>query len=323
MLNVYTAHAGALIHAQASAGEPPAEGIIWFDLLNPTSQEEAWVEAQLGVDVPTREEMEEIEHSSRLYRRDEALYMTATVIAGSQTMQPESVPLTFLLSGACLVTVRYAELQPFRNVETRLSRHRPGTTLDGEATLLILLDAIIDRVADLLEAVGHEVDVMSQEIFRTDRSRSADTDFQAMICRIGRNNDLTSRARESIMTMTRLFGFLSSMGDYSEGESALRLGMLHRDAASLSDHAAFLSNKLTFLLDASLGMINIEQNAIIKIFSVAAVVLLPPTLIASIYGMNFRVMPELEWSFGYPFAIALMLISIGLTYAYFKRRRWL
>ena len=323
MLNIYIARAGALVHIDTPVGDPAPEGTVWYDLLNPTREEESWVESQLGVDVPTREEMEEIEQSSRLYRRDDALYMTATVIAGSQTMHPESVPTTFLLSDSCLVTVRYAELQSFRNVEKHLSRHRPGTTLDGEATLLILLDAIVDRVADLLEAVGQEVDQISHEIFRPDRGKTADTDFEELIGRIGRNNDLTSRARESIVTLTRVFGFLSTMGGNSDSEPAARLEMLHRDAVSLSDHAAFLSNKLTFLLDASLGMINIEQNAIIKIFSVAAVMLLPPTLIASIYGMNFRVMPELEWSLGYPFAILLMLVSIGGTFMYFKRRRWL
>ena len=323
MLNLYTARGGTLVNAAAGAERPQSDAVIWYDLLNPSQQEEAQVEAELGIDVPTREEMEEIEHSSRLYRRDDALYMTATVIAGSQTVQPESVPTTFLLTGDRLVTVRYAELQPFRNVEKRLSRHPPGTALDGEGTLLILLDAIIDRVADLLEFVGREVDDISREIFRSDREQGGDTDFQALLCRIGRNNDLTSRARESIMTLSRLFGFLGSVGDYGEGESTVRLEMLCRDAASLSDHAAFLSNKLTFLLDASLGMLNIEQNAIIKIFSVAAVVLLPPTLIASIYGMNFRVMPELEWTYGYPLALMLMLLSVGLTYAYFKRRHWL
>jgi len=322
MLNVYTARGGALVNTAVGAQGFP-EGVVWYDLLEPTPEEEARVEAALGLDVPTREEMEEIEHSSRLYRRDDALYMTATVIAGSQTLQPESVPVTFVLRGACLITVRYTELQPFRNVEKRLSRHRPGAALDGEATLLILLDAIIDRVADLLEAVAREVDDISHLIFGTEPGTSTDTDFQALVCRIGRSNDLTSRARESIMTLGRLFGFLGSVGDYGDEDSATRLEMLRRDATSLSDHAAFLSNKLTFLLDASLGMINIEQNAIIKIFSVAAVVLLPPTLIASIYGMNFRLMPELEWRFGYPFALALMLVSIALTYAYFKRRHWL
>lgn len=125
------------------------------------------------------------------------------------------------------------------------------------------------------------------------------------------------------MTLGRIFGFMASVEEHSAADFHARLEMLRRDASALSDHASFLSNKLTFLLDATLGMINIEQNSIIKIFSVAAVVLLPPTLIASIYGMNFKIMPELRWEFGYPFALGLMLVSVGLTYAYFKRRQWL
>ncbi len=323
MLNCYTARNGALERVPTSPGLSLPAHIVWFDLVDPTGEEEARVESYLGVDVPTRAEMQEIEVSSRLYRRDQWLYMTATVIAGSQSEQPESVPVTFLSSGSCLVTVRYAELHPFGQVEQRLSRHRPGSSLNGEGTLLILLDAIIDRIADLLESIAREVDELSPQIFARPESRRRPDTFHELLRRVGRSNDLTSRARESLMTMVRVFGFLDSVEDHRAEDFDSRLEMLRRDAAALGDHASFLSNKLTFLLDATLGMINIEQNSIIKIFSVAAVVLLPPTLIASIYGMNFRVMPELQWHYGYPFALSLMLASVGLTYAYFKRRRWL
>ncbi len=323
MLHVFYLEDGRLERVELTDQEPALpERTVWLDLLQPTGAEEALIERALGVDVPTREEMKEIEASSRLYREDGALFMTATLVAKADTEAPESTALTFILAGERLVTVRYADPLPFRAFTAFALRH-PNACSDGDAVLNGLLEAIIDRTADILEAVGADLDRMSQEVFSRSSSETS-RDFQKLIRRIGRAGDLTSKARESLVSIGRLLAF-AIQGSQTHGRkgSGSRLKTIGRDVVSLSDHASFLNNKVNFLLDATLGMINIEQNAIIKIFSVAAVVFLPPTLIASIYGMNFAHMPELGWPFGYPLALALMIASAILPYWYFKRRGWL
>ncbi|HEX5796386.1 MAG TPA: magnesium transporter CorA family protein [Geminicoccaceae bacterium] len=295
---------------------------LWLDLYEPSETEEDAVERALGIDVPTREEMKEIEASSRLYREDSALFMTATVVAHAESETPESTAVTFILAGDRLVTVRYADPLPFRAFATYALRH-PSACGDGAAIFIGLLEAIVDRIADILEAAGADLDRLSREVFSRSAAQTS-RDFQQLLSRLGRAGDLASKVRESLVSIGRLLAF-AIQGAQSGGRKTggSRLKTIGRDVASLSDHASFLSNKVSFLLDATLGMINIEQNAIIKIFSVAAVVFLPPTLIASIYGMNFEHMPELGWPLGYPLALALMVASAILPYWYFKRRRWL
>jgi magnesium transporter len=192
--------------------------------------------------------------------------------------------------------------------------------------LIALLEVIIDRLADVLERAGRDIDGISHEVFqRPAGAKAKSRDFQKVLEEIGLKGDLTSNVRDSLATLQRMFGFL---GQYTLERKSVRdvrsrLKTLTRDENSLTDHAGFLAQKITFLLDATLGMISIEQNATIKIFSVAAVVFLPPTLIASIYGMNFAHMPEVDWLLGYPFALGLMVASAVLPYLYFKRRDWL
>jgi magnesium transporter len=295
---------------------------VWLDLYQPSEAEEDAVERALGIEVPTREEMKEIEASSRLYREDDALFMTATLVTNADSETPESSALTFILAGDRLVTVRYADPLPFRAFATYALRH-PGACGDGYAVFGGLLEAIIDRIADVLEADGADLDRLSREVFSRSAAQTS-RDFQKILSRLGRAGDLASKVRESLVSLGRLLAF-AIQGTQARGRKtgSARLKTIGRDVASLSDYAAFLNNKVGFLLDATLGMINIEQNAIIKIFSVAAVVFLPPTLIASIYGMNFAHMPELGWPLGYPLALALMVVSAILPYLYFKRRGWL
>jgi magnesium transporter len=323
MLCVYYLEDGRLKSMDLAGAEPQLpERAVWLDLLQPTSAEESAIEQALGIEVPTREEMKEIEASSRLYREDGALFMTATLLANADTETPESTALTFILAGNRLVTVRYLDPQPFRSFTTFALRH-PSACGDGDAIFTGLLEAIIDRIADILETVGTDLDRMSRDVFSRSSGETS-RDFQKLITRIGRAGDLTSKARESLVSIGRLLAF-AIQGSQARGRKGIgaRLKTIGRDVVSLSDHASFLNNKVNFLLDATLGMINIEQNAIIKIFSVAAVVFLPPTLIASIYGMNFANMPELSTPFGYPLALALMVVSAILPYWYFKRRGWL
>jgi magnesium transporter len=296
--------------------------VVWADLLEPSKEEEAAIETWLGIGIPTREEMEEIEISSRLYVEDGVSFMTATLPAHTDGDNPVMAPVTFVLAGSRLVTVRYHEPRAFKTFPMRAEKAATGCTT-GETILVGLLEAIVDRLADVLERISHDIEALSRDIFNPPAAKAAkrDRDFQRLLKDIGSKESLTSNIRDSLTSLQRLAGFLANAA--SQKDALVRIKTLARDVLSLADHASFLSQKITFLLDATLGMINIEQNAIIKIVSVAAVVFLPPTLVASVYGMNFEVMPELRWLLGYPFALVLMLVAAILPFWYFRRKGWL
>jgi magnesium transporter len=301
------------------------ESAVWIDLVKPTAAEDKAVERLAGIAVPTREDMQEIEVSSRLYVENGARYMTATLMCAADTA-PRTTAVTFILSSHRLVTVRYDEPRPFVLVENKLARGcAPGIT--GEMVLMELLDAVIDRNADILERAGGEMDAISHEIFepigaaRTGHAKR----YSDILIAIGRKGDLTSKVRESLVSIGRVVTFVAASVDGVKWSKEMReqLKTMQRDVISLTDHASYLSNKITFMLDAMLGVVNLEQNNIIKLFSVMAVVLMPPTLIASIYGMNFKVMPELEWQHGYPFAVLMMVLAAVAPYMYFRWKKWL
>jgi magnesium transporter len=301
------------------------EGAVWIDLVNPSAAEDRAVERLAKIAVPTREDMQEIEISSRLYIENGARYMTATLMCHSDTDMPRTTAVTFILAGHRLVTVRYDLPKPFALVENKLGRSC-SSGITGEMVLMELLDAVIDRCADILERVGADVDQVSHDIFEPESERHGQAkQYSRILIAIGRKGDLTSKVRESLVSIGRLVTFLSAVIEGVKWTKDMReqLKTMQRDVASLTDHASYLSNKITFVLDAMLGVVNLEQNNIIKLFSVMAVVLMPPTLIASIYGMNFKIMPELEWPHGYPFAIVLMLIAAIVPYYIFKLKKWL
>jgi magnesium transporter len=325
MLSVHVPRGTSLERQVVEESGAVPEGAVWFDLVSPTLSEDKLVERALGVAVPTREEMQEIEVSSRLYVESGARYMTATLMCQSDTASPKTTPVTFILAGHKLVTVRYDEPRPFTLISNKLARQCP-VTVSGETVLMDLLDAVIDRAADILERAGAEIDRVSHDIFEPEGRRVDRTiTYRYILKTIGRKGDLTSKVRESLVSIGRLVLFLANEADGMKWPKEMRsqLKSMQRDVQSLSDHASYLGNKVTFLLDAMIGVMSVEQNNIIKLFSVAAVVLMPPTLIASIYGMNFKHMPELDWSFGYPLAIVLMLIAAILPYWFFKWKRWL
>ena len=300
--------------------------VVWADLLNPTKEEEATIEQLIGIGIPTREEMEEIEISSRLYVENGAYVMTATLPAQADGDRPIMSPVTFVLAGNRLITVRYHEPRAFQTFPLRAEKADIGCT-SGETILIALLEAIVDRLADVLERASSEVVRISHDIFHPAEKKASkrDRDFRLILRRIGAKEDLVSKIQDSLLTLQRMSGFLANAtGQGKNGKDVrTRVKTLSRDVVSLSDHASFQTQKITFLLDATLGMVNIEQNSIIKIVSVAAVVFLPPTLVASIYGMNFDLMPELKWMLGYPFAISLMVISAVLPFWFFRRKGWL
>ncbi|MEA2906580.1 MAG: magnesium transporter [Alphaproteobacteria bacterium] len=321
MLSVYVPHGACLDRVPVAAGAAVPDSAIWFDLVQPTQQEDKLVESVVGISVPTREEMQEIEVTSRLYVENGARYMTATLMCQSDTDTPKTTPVTFILSGHRLITVRYDDPRPFMIVGNKLARVCP-VNANGESVLMDLLDAVIDRAADILERIGAEVDQVSHEIFEPESE--ADRSYQDILKAIGRKGDLASKVRESLVSIGRLLLYLANEADSMRWakETRSQLRGMQRDVASLSDHSTYLTNKIQFLLDAMLGVVTIEQNNIIKLFSVAAVVLMPPTLVASIYGMNFKHMPELEWQYGYPIAVVLMLLAAALPYYFFKWKKW-
>jgi magnesium transporter len=304
------------------------ESAVWIDMVKPTADEDHAVEGLAGIAVPTREDMQEIEISSRLYVENGARYMTASLMCAADTESPRISPVTFILAGHRLVTVRYDLPKPFMLVENKLARSAVAG-VNGEAVLLELLDAVIDRCADILERAGADVDAVSRAIFEPDSAASAGTSnarrYSNILITIGRKGDLTSKVRESLVSIGRLVTFVTAEADSTKWSKEMRtqLKTMQRDVASLTDHASYLSNKITFVLDAMLGVVNLEQNNIIKLFSVMAVVLMPPTLIASIYGMNFKIMPELEWTHGYPLALVMMLMAAVGPYVFFKWKKWL
>ncbi len=315
-----------LLHRVIAAEEAFPPESIWIDLLNPTAGEDARVEKHLGISIPTREEMHDLEPSEIIYSENGAHYMTARIICQSETIVPKLADVTFILTEKALVTVRYDEPGAFTIFLNRATKPG-GCGTQPEAVLDGLIEAIIDRAAEVLRGVGDQVDEASRRIFA---GRGQDVEqgsaYQAVIQTIGQYEHIISNVRESMVSVERVLLFLSAnytrpkkaqTGFSAEWRAAVR------DVQAIEEHATFLSNKLQFMLDATLGLVSIEQNKIIKLFSVVSVALMPPTLIASIYGMNFKTMPELEWQWGYPMAIGLMILFAVLPYMLFRWKKWL
>lgn len=310
--------------AEPDGSFPP--DVLWIDLLNPTPEEDKRVEQHLGISIPTREEMHDLEPSEIIYTENNARYMTARIICQSDTIVPRLADVTFILTDKALVTVRYDEPGAFNIFLNRVTKpggcgQQPEAVLDG------LIEAIVDRAAEVLRGVGDKIDVASRRVFA---GRGQDVErggvYQVVIQKIGQYEHIISNVRESMVSVERVLLFLSAnytrpkkaqSGFAAEWRSAVR------DVQAIEEHATFLSNKLQFMLDATLGLVSIEQNKIIKLFSVVSVALMPPTLIASIYGMNFKTMPELDWQWGYPMAIGLMILFAVLPYLFFRWKRWL
>ncbi|MEQ1867564.1 MAG: magnesium transporter CorA family protein [Micropepsaceae bacterium] len=248
--------------------------------------------------------------------------MTALVLSKTESTDPECQGVSFILAGERLLTVRYSEPQPFNTFVNRADR-QANLWPRGDLILAGLLEVIIDRTADVLEKVGAEVEGLSKQVFQQNGDSPA-RDYQKLLVSLGNRNDLTSKARESLISLGRMLAFLTQT---IEGKATKDLKghvkTMTRDVQSLADHTTYLANKITFLLDAVLGIVNIDQSRIIRILSVAATVFLPPTLFASIWGMNFKHMPELDTTYGYAFALVTIALSAVLPMLFFRWRKWL
>lgn len=299
-------------------------GALWVDLLDPTPAEDAAAEAFLGASLPTREEIEEIEFSSRFYTEDGAVFMTAILVTGVDKGLPILSPMTIVVAGERIVTLRYED---FRAVRQFLSlAGKPASRLDKVSSIfIVMIEAIVDRTADVIESLSAHVDRLNGEIFPRDGKRKRERPLEAVIGDIGAQDDLGAKTRESLASLERLVRFagLALPAEFDKGATRGRLKLAGRDIQSLEAHLTFLSSKINFLLDATLGLISVEQNEVIRVLTIVATFFFPPTLIGTVYGMNFKHMPELDWMWSYPLSLAAMAASAFVPYLYFKRKGWL
>jgi magnesium transporter len=300
------------------------QGTVWFDLIDPTDVEHAYVQKVCGVRVPSRSDLDEIESSSRSYRENGTLYLS-TPLLRREGGQAFASPLGIVVSEHVLVTIRYAEYPSFDTYAGAVAVER--SPLQPDTLLVGLLEVIVDRLADVLEIVGAHLDEVSTRIFHTDeqdRSKRADERLRGLLKGIGRQGDTVSLLRSSLLGLSRMVLFVDgTLGTGSDKTLHARLKTIGRDLQSLTEYDSQITSKVQFLLDATLGLINIEQNNGIRILTVVSLIGIPPTLIASIYGMNFKNIPELSWSFGYWYALLLMLASVVLPLAWFRRLGWI
>lgn len=323
MLTIYESNGKVLtVHDREAA---LTGDCVWIDLIQPTPDEVRLVEQALGIEVPTRAEMREIEPSNRFYQETGAYFMTATVLYNIEAPTPSITPVTFILAGDRLVTVRYAQPKAFPLFLQRVEKG-DAPCANGAFITTGVLEALIHRMADMIERVQEDVDRLAQSVFDLRggmQTRNRRLDIILKGC--GRAGNNTARAEEASTSINRLLHFFVQ-ATHERGDDPRvrqRIKAISRDTNSLLDHTRFLSGRISFILDATLGAISNEQNRIIKLFSVMAVILLPPTLVASVYGMNFQNMPELHWSFGYPFALLLMVVAAVIPYYVFRRKGWL
>ncbi len=298
--------------------------IVWIDVVQPSPAETAFVERATGLHLPSFDDLSEIETSSRLRAQHGVLYLSAPLVHRANADDPQSTPVGFILGPELLVTVRFEELTAF----TTFGQTVPGNASEAFAGLI---EAIVDRNADVLEHIAAELDTLSHRLFRSGpieggkrRHAARETaDLRAILRRVGASGDLASKIRDGLLGIGRMVPFVESLGAawLSEGVKP-RLETVRHDLHSLSDYDAHLVNKVQLLLDATLGLINTEQNNIIKVLTIVSVVGVPPTLVASMYGMNFKDMPELSWAWGYPYGLALIALSAVGPLLWFRWRGW-
>lgn len=301
---------------------------VWIDLVRPEAEEVARVEALTGRHVPVRAELVEIESSSRLAERDGALYLTYPAAKRDEDGETRVTPVGFVLTRDRLLSVRFDEMLGFDAYagRCRSGERRPG---GGVEVFVGLLETLIDRLADVLEREGDGLDRASHRIFRhggkgAPPPRHADAELRAVLRNVGHAGDLISKIRDTLLGLGRILPFVQLMAkDWIPAEMRPRFKTMRADIQSLTDYDAHLANKVQFLLDATLGYISIEQNNIIRVLTVVSVVGVPPTFVASMYGMNFEGMPELHWHFGYLYALTLILLSAVLPLVWFRVRGWL
>ena len=309
---------------------PKARGkTIWYDLRDPEPAEIAQVEVAARVEVPSRKSLSEIETSSRLKTRDGVLSMSVPIVTHVEGAGPQVAPIGFILSREHLITVRFAALPAFDAVAERFTgsgvAERPVSSLE---VFVDLCDELIDRLADRLEEIATELRDLSTTAFHVPEGQGrkavrSNKLIRARLRQLGRLGDYLSEKRDALLALGCAVDFACELtSDWASGKMRPRLAGLKQDVASLDDYEVHLSDKVQFLLDAMVGLIGIAQNDIFKILTIVSIVGIPPTLIAGIYGMNFKFMPEYNWLYGYPFGLTLIVLSAIAPLVWFKWRGW-
>jgi magnesium transporter len=327
MLIFYDAIAKAEIELPTDVSALPPN-VNWIDAENPTEAEALFLKRLLGFDPPNRDRLSEIENSSRLYTVGDRLYLTTPMIYHDQRGVTRTTPLGFVLTKAYVLTIKFQPLAAcdVRRFAAQIGDHAaPG----GLGAFLAIMDEIVDHLADELERLTHDLDDFSHKIFgREDeggkaKRNPAGRDLRHVLRDLGRAGSAAARIDESLLGLSRLTPYVAQgMGDAASQPARGKLKSLGRDISSLAEYEERLSEKTQFLLDASLGLISVDQNDIFKILTLVSVVGIPPTLVASMYGMNFKNMPELEWAYGYPYGLAMIVLSAFIPLAWFKWRGW-
>lgn len=325
MLHVYDQNSNGEVTLR-EGNDTAATPALWLDLHSPTAEECAEAEQRYAIQLPTREEMHDIELSNRFYEEDHACFLNASVITGVETPNPELHHLLFILSKDTLITLRYSDPAPVRRLSDRMLKKqvKPHGAAD---VLLMIVEGLVGRVADTIENIGKLTEKLSQIIIGVlnDPQRKQDsTRLSNVLSEVNRGEDMLSKSYQSLFSLQLLVDFLQQSEARKYAGRKLRdITVVEKDIHALLKHSEYLTQKLEFLLESTLGLINIEQNNIIKMFTVLAMIFMPPTLIASVYGMNFHHMPELEWQWGYPLAIGLMVIAALFPYRFFRRKGWI
>lgn len=330
MITVYRRTPAGLARATVTAAEVPAavRGALWIDLHQPDAEECRAVATLLGIVLPSAEQMRSIETSDQLYRAGNAHYMTILTVARPDLPLPERRFMTFILTPELLVTVHRGSTTPFEHVPDRAAEDL--AELGTPAALLVwLVDQLVERVSALLERIEGDLERMSLDTFGDARSQGRRRLFEQtrlyrlLLRQVGHKGNAVGKSRQSLLTIARMLTYFGHARDPRLGHDHVeRAEVVLRDVQGLMEHAGFLSQTIAFLLDAALGMIGIQQNEIIRVFTIVSVLFLPPTLVGTVYGMNFHVMPELDWPWGYPLALLLMVLSAALPYLYARRKGW-
>lgn len=327
MLSFHSTAAKGDIKVALDAERLPAE-VNWIDAFKPDAREIAFLERVLGVVAPSLEKLSEIETSSRLYRDKDHLFMNIPMVFRPSAGMTQTSPLCFILSKAYVVTLRFKPIKACEELQFADPNGNRRSS-DGPGALIALLEVIIDHAADELETINGDLDALSQTIFGVNGAatkrgpRQSGQDLRRVLSKIGRNGVFASKISDVLLGMARMSPFIrSEAAAYLSEEALMKLESLNRDIGSLNDYETRQTDKIQFLLDATLGLTNIEQNNIFRVLTVVSVIGIPPTLIASMYGMNFKNMPELEWPYGYAFGLCLIAVSALIPIIWFKWRGW-
>ena len=316
MLMAFSLNKGALEQIAINAATDLGSEVIWVDLINPTEEERDWLRIAYAQELPTIDDLYEIEASSRFYENEYGLHISSYFLNYADN-NPGNISAAFVFNGDRLFTLREEELAAFRLFRMR-GRKGLVNINNSKSILLGLFETKVENLADILERIHADLEETSQQVL----GNAENDDMESVLTDLARQEDVNGKVRISMMDLQRMLYLLLRAGILN-AEQSERLRDIIRDSESLIAHSSFLFDKIKFLLDTTLGFINVNQNKIIKIFSVASVMFLPPAMIASVYGMNFELMPELKWHLGYPFGLSLMVISAVLPFWYFRRRGWL